>query len=190
MEIRRYQSRDAPAVRRLNEEVLRDAGTDPADIPHPDDIEDIQGAYLDTGGEFLVAEDAGSDATESSEIASSAERSSADHSSGRSPREDGGTASTEQDAEVVGMGGLRVDGTEGELFRMRVAIDRQGEGIGTALLEALETAARERGVEQLSAWTAKRQSAAVGFYPNHGYKQVETATRDPDYTLIHFRKEL
>ena len=151
MGIRRYQPRDAAAVRRLNDEVLRDAGTDPADIPHPDDIEDVQSAYIDTGGEFLVAE---------------------------------------LDNDVVGMGGLRVDGTEGELFRMRVAIDRQGEGIGTALLDALESAARERGVERLSAWTAKRQSAAVGFYPNHGYEQVETATRDPDYTLIHFRKEL
>jgi ribosomal protein S18 acetylase RimI-like enzyme len=173
MEIRRYQPRDADAVRRLNDEVLRDAGTDPADIPHPDDIEDVQSTYIDTGGEFLVAEreDAGSDATESSDASGTAA------SSGAASR-------------VVGMGGLRVDGREGELFRMRVAIDRQGEGIGTALLDALESAARERGVERLSAWTAKRQSAAVAFYPTHGYEQVETATRDPDYTLIHYRKEL
>lgn len=151
MEIRRYQPRDADAVRRLNDEVLRDAGTDPADIPHPDDIADVQGAYLDTGGEFLVSE---------------------------------------VDGRVVGMGGLRVDGTDGELFRMRVAIDEQGEGIGSELLGALETAARERGVERLSAWTAQRQSAAVAFYPKHGYDRVATATRDPDYTLVHFRKEL
>lgn len=151
MAIRRYQPRDAEAVRRLNDEVLRDAGTDPADIPHPDDIEDVQGTYLDTGGEFLISE---------------------------------------QDGEVVGMGALRVDGTTGELFRMRVAIDCQHSGVGTELLHALEDAARERGVEVLSAWTAQRQSAAVSFYPKHGYEQVETATREPDYTLLHFRKEL
>ena len=151
MEIRRYRPRDADAVRRLNDDVLRDAGTDPADIPHPDDVEDVRGAYIDTGGEFLVVR---------------------------------------RDNAVVGMGGLRVDGSEGELFRMRVAVDRQGEGIGTALLGALESAARERGVDSLSAWTAQRQSAAVAFYPTHGYEQVETATREPDYTLLHFRKEL
>lgn len=150
MEIRRYQPRDADAVRRLNDEVLRDAGTDPADIPRHDDIKDVQSAYIDTGGEFLVSE---------------------------------------ADGEVIGMGGLRVDGREGELFRMRVAIDRQGEGIGSALLDALESAARGRGVEHLSAWTAQRQSAAVAFYPKHGYEQVNTATREPDYTLLHFRKE-
>ena len=151
MEIRRYRPRDADAVRRLNDDVLRDAGTDPADIPHPDDVEDVRGAYIDTGGEFLVVR---------------------------------------RDNAVVGMGGLRVDGSEGELFRMRVATDRQGEGIGSALLDALESAAHERGVDYLSAWTAQRQSAAVSFYPSHGYERVDTATREPDYTLIHFRKEL
>ena len=151
MGVRRYRPRDADAVRRLNDEVLRAAGTDPEDIPHPEDIEDVESAYLDTGGEFLVAESEGS---------------------------------------VIGMGGLRVDGTEGELFRMRVALDCQREGVGTAILEALEDAARERGVELLRAQTAQRQSAAVSFYPKHGYEQVDTDMRDPDYTLLHFRKEL
>jgi assimilatory nitrate reductase catalytic subunit len=45
-------------------------------------------------GGYRYYEDAGSEATESSK-ASSAERNSADHSSGRSPREDGVTASTD-----------------------------------------------------------------------------------------------
>jgi GNAT superfamily N-acetyltransferase len=149
--VRRYQPWDADAVRRLNERVLRAAGTDPADIPHPDDIEDVQGAYLDTGGEFLIAE---------------------------------------HDGDAVGIGGLRVDGTEGELFRMRVALDCQRQGVGTALLAALEDAARERGVEVLRAKTAQRQSAAVSFYPNNGYERVGTSTRGEEYTLIHFQKEL
>lgn len=166
MEIRRYRPRDADAVRWLNDAVLRDAGTDPADIPHPDDIEDVQSAYIDTGGEFLVA------TTEPSDTAS------------------GETASSGSDERVIGMGGLRVDGAEGELFRMRVAIGSQREGVGTRLLAALEGAARRRGVERLSAWTAQRQAAAVSFYPAHGYEHVKTTTRDPDYTLVHFRKRL
>jgi len=171
MKLRRYQPRDSEAVRRLNEEVIRAAGTDPEDIPHADDVEDVEGAYIETGGEFLVVEreDAGSEATESSEEAS------------------GETASS--DGEVVGMGGLRVDGDEGELFRMRVALDRQREGIGSRLLDALEDAARERGVERLRAETAKRQSAAVSFYPRNGYERVD-ADRRGEYTVIGYEKQL
>lgn len=157
MRIRRYEPRDSAAVRRLNEEVLRDAGTDPADIPHPDDIEDVESTYLETGGEFLVAE-----------------------------RPDDGDG----DTEVVGMGGLRVDGDEGELFRMRVAIDHQREGIGAQLLAALEDAARERGVDVLHAQTARRQENAVHFYPDHGYERAGTSKRGETYTLVHFEKRL
>ncbi|MFC7132912.1 MULTISPECIES: GNAT family N-acetyltransferase [Salinibaculum] len=150
MNVRRYRPGDGEAVRRLHERVLRDAGTDPADIPHPEDIEDVRASYIEAGGEFLVVED---------------------------------------DGEIVAIGGLRVDGTEGELFRMRVAIDRQGEGIGSRLLDALETAARERGVETLHAETAQRQEKAVEFYPANGYEQVGTSPRG-EYTLIAYEKDL
>lgn len=150
MNVRRYQPGDSETVRRLHEQVLRDAGTDPADIPDPEDIENIERAYIEPGGEFLVVED---------------------------------------DGDIVAIGGLKVDGTEGELFRMRVAIDRQGEGIGTRLLDALEAAARERGVERLVVQTAKRQRNAVHFYPNNGYEQTHTSPRG-EYTLIHYEKDL
>lgn len=150
MNIRRYQPGDAETVARLHERVLRDAGTDPDVIEHPDDIDDIRGEYLDTGGEFLVVED-GDD--------------------------------------IVGMGGLRVDGDEAELYRMRVAIDRQGEGIGTMLLAALEAAARERGVDLLFAQTADCQHKAVNFYPRNGYEQIDTFPRGEDM-LIRYEKDL
>jgi GNAT superfamily N-acetyltransferase len=148
--VRRYRPGDSDAVRRLHERVLRDAGTDPAVIDNPDDVEDIEGEYLDTGGEFLVVEDGG---------------------------------------EVVAIGGLRVDGAEGELYRMRVAIPRQGEGIGTELLGALETAARDRGVELLRAQTAQCQHRAVQFYPSNGYERVGTSSRG-EGRLIHYEKDL
>ena len=150
MNVRRYRPSDADAVRRLHERVLRDAGTDPADVPGTDDIENVEAAYIDSGGEFLVVED---------------------------------------DGEVVAIGGLKVDGTAGELFRMRVAVDRQGEGIGSELLAALEDAARERGVETLTAETARRQRNAVHFYPANGYEPVDTSPRG-EYTLIDYEKDL
>jgi ribosomal protein S18 acetylase RimI-like enzyme len=148
--VRRYRPDDADAVRRLHERVLREAGTDPADVPDADDVENVQRAYLDSGGEFLVADD---------------------------------------DSRVVGMGWLQVEDGEGELFRTRVAVDRQGEGIGTRLLHALEDAARERGVETLRATTASRQAQAVAFYPANGYERVGDSTYG-DYTLVHFEKQL
>jgi ribosomal protein S18 acetylase RimI-like enzyme len=148
--IRRYRPGDSDAVCRLHERVLRDAGTDPAVIDNPDDIEDIEGEYLDAGGEFLVVED---------------------------------------NSTVVAIGGLRVDEAAGELYRMRVAISRQGEGIGTELLAALETAARERGVERLRAQTAQCQRKAVHFYPSNGYERIGTSSRGED-RLIHYEKDL
>ncbi len=148
--VRRYRPSDAPVVQSLHERVIRAAGTDPDDLPNTDDITDIEGEYLDAGGEFLVAE---------------------------------------RDGRVVGMGGLRVDGAEGELHRMRVARDCQRDGVGSALLDALEDAARDRGVTHLYAQTARRQAAAVGFYPANGYEQVDTETHG-EYDLVVYRKSL
>jgi ribosomal protein S18 acetylase RimI-like enzyme len=57
--VRRYREGDGPAVRALHERALAATGTDPADVPDIDDLEDVRGAYLDAGGEFLVGEYAG-----------------------------------------------------------------------------------------------------------------------------------
>ena len=54
--VRRFESRDESAVRRLHELALREAGTDPTDVPGTQDLGWIRAAYLDPGGEFLVAE--------------------------------------------------------------------------------------------------------------------------------------
>jgi GNAT superfamily N-acetyltransferase len=54
--VRRYEPGDQPAVRDVFERAMRDAGTDPADIPGTRDLEWIDAAYVETGGEFLVVE--------------------------------------------------------------------------------------------------------------------------------------
>jgi N-acetylglutamate synthase-like GNAT family acetyltransferase len=54
--VRRYESGDETAVKRVFRRAMRDAGTDPADVPGTRDLDWIEAAYLDTGGEFLVVD--------------------------------------------------------------------------------------------------------------------------------------
>jgi hypothetical protein len=44
-------------------------------------------------------------------------------------------------------------------------------------------------VDRLYARTARRQAAAVAFYPANGYEQVDTETYG-EYDLIVYRKDL
>lgn len=50
---------DADALVSLHERALRDAGTDPGDVPEREDLRDVEGEYLAAGGEFLVVEEEG-----------------------------------------------------------------------------------------------------------------------------------
>ncbi|MFB6128750.1 MAG: GNAT family N-acetyltransferase [Halorhabdus sp.] len=54
--VRRFQPGDGPDVRRVHRAALRDAGTDPVDVPGNQDLRWIEEAYLRSDGEFLVAE--------------------------------------------------------------------------------------------------------------------------------------
>jgi GNAT superfamily N-acetyltransferase len=157
--VREYADGDGPAVRRLHRRALRAAGTDPDDVPGTDDLDDVESAYFDPGGAFLVAE---------------------------------------VDGEVVAMGGLAAEAHtdyatladgEGELLRIAVDPDHQREGYGDAIVGGLEDAARDRGLDRLVLWTARRQRAATEFYPARGYEQVDTRT-EGEYDLLKFAKRL
>lgn len=52
--LRRYRPGDP--VAEIHRRALRAAGTDPDDVPGGDDVANVEGAYLETGGEFIVAE--------------------------------------------------------------------------------------------------------------------------------------
>jgi GNAT superfamily N-acetyltransferase len=158
--IRRYQPGDGPAVRTIHERALREAGTDPDDVPGNDDLLRVECAYLDSGGEFLVV-DLGTSGD--SEVVAAG---------GYKPA----PAEGERGTEVV------------ELFRMAVAPEHQGEGHGSRLLSALERHARMDGVERAVLSTAVRQGSA-GFYAARGYRETGRE-RHGEYELVRFEKRL
>jgi ribosomal protein S18 acetylase RimI-like enzyme len=178
LRFRRYDPADAEAVLSLHRWALRDAGTDPADVPGTDDLQTVQVSYLDADGDFVVG------------IGS--EGDSPDSSDGRKPP-------LTDDGPLVAMGGY-LPSDEGyddersvsgaaELHRMRVAPTHQRRGYGQALLDELETRAVEAGFDLLLATTARRQQSAVEFYPSEGYREVDR-THHGEYELVHFEKRV
>ena len=173
LSLREYDSRDADAVWRLHELAFEDLETDPDDIPGTDDLRNVEGAYIESGGGFLVGT-----------VPSAA-------AAPEVPRVHEGA--------LVAMGGFlpgdaghdderRVAGAA-ELHRMRVAPSCQRCGYGRRLLRALEDAVREAGYDPVLATTARRQRAAVEFYASEGYAMVGESA-EGDYELVHFEKEL
>lgn len=79
-----------------------------------------------------------------------------------------------RDAVPVGCGAMRrLDATTAELKRMYVIPEARGEGIGRAVLEALEAEARKLGVARLVLETGIRQDAALGLYRSSGFREIE-----------------
>jgi len=174
---RRYDPRDSEAVVRLHEWAMREAGTDPDDIPGSDDVRDVQASYLDAGGEFLVG--------------TVGKRRDSLAAWDRIPET--------FDGWVVAVGGFlpneaghddeRTVPGAAELHRMRVAPPCQGQGYGRALLDALERRVESTGYERILATTARRQERAVALYERAGYAVVGESTFEA-YDLVHFEKEL
>jgi putative acetyltransferase len=74
----------------------------------------------------------------------------------------------------VGCGAIRVvDPETAELKRMYATTDLRGRGVGRAVLEALEAAARVMGLKRLVLETGIHQHAAIALYTKAGYTQVE-----------------
>ncbi|WP_255151485.1 GNAT family N-acetyltransferase [Halorarius halobius] len=59
MRLRRATDADGDTLVTLHERALRDAGTDPADVPGTDDLRSVEASFFAEGGEFLVLEDEG-----------------------------------------------------------------------------------------------------------------------------------
>ncbi|WP_254824436.1 GNAT family N-acetyltransferase [Haloglomus halophilum] len=165
-------SHDDPAdLHALHERALRDAGTDADDVPGTEDLDAIPATYLD-GGEFLVGEADG--AAPSGIVAMGGFRPASDLSAGGHEGFAGGEADP---AAAV------------ELFRIAVAPEMQGHGIGAAMLEELEHRAAGAGFEWVVLTTAARQRAGVELYRSRGYEEVGRL-QEGAYELVRFEKRL
>jgi GNAT superfamily N-acetyltransferase len=54
LHIRRYESGDKDAVRRLHDDALNEVGAHLGSGPWDEDLDEIEDLYLDSGGEFIV----------------------------------------------------------------------------------------------------------------------------------------
>jgi len=79
-----------------------------------------------------------------------------------------------RDSVPVGCGAMRrLDATTAELKRIYVIPAARDEGIGRAVLEALESEARKLGIQRLVLETGTRQDAALHLYRRCGFREVE-----------------
>ena len=78
------------------------------------------------------------------------------------------------DGTAVGCGGLRLlTPGSAEIKRMYVTPPARGTGVATAILHALEDAARHAGVRALLLETGTAQPDAMRFYEREGYHRID-----------------
>ncbi|MEN0138348.1 MAG: GNAT family N-acetyltransferase [Rhodococcus sp. (in: high G+C Gram-positive bacteria)] len=75
---------------------------------------------------------------------------------------------------AVGHAALRWNGEDLELKRMYVVKEERGTGVSTALLSAVENAARDARRPRLILQTGDRQPDAVRLYEKSGYSRIPT----------------
>ncbi|WP_255989981.1 GNAT family N-acetyltransferase [Chitinolyticbacter albus] len=93
----------------------------------------------------------------------------------------------EYGSELVGsVRALRVQG-EGRIGRLIVHPERQRQGIGSALLRAIESAC---GTERLVLFTGSRSEGNLRLYQRHGYVRSHTAVLSPAVELVYLQKQL
>ncbi|MFC3991873.1 GNAT family N-acetyltransferase [Actinoplanes siamensis] len=79
----------------------------------------------------------------------------------------------ERAGEALGCGALRrLDANSAEIKRMYVTPASRGSGVSTAILRALEAAARERGWTTMRLETGSEQPEAIRFYQREGYREI------------------
>lgn len=73
---------------------------------------------------------------------------------------------------AVGMGAIVLKNGYAELKRMFIRPDSRGTGLADQLLQSLEAAARDLGVQRLQLETGALQPAAIAFYERNGFERI------------------
>lgn len=165
LSLRPYRLEDRDRVLELHEVAMRDVGAYVEDAPEPD-LEDIQEAYHDNDGGFLVGE------CEDTIVAMGAYREASGYIRGY------------------------IDGlpdNTAELKRMRVDPGSQGRGYGQQVYDELERRITEAGYGAIALDTTPQQEAARNFYEKNGFEHVNTADltwEGQTFTLLFYVKSL
>ncbi|WP_412537699.1 GNAT family N-acetyltransferase [Longispora sp. K20-0274] len=90
---------------------------------------------------------------------------------------------------LVGTAAILPDDDRAEVLRVRVHPATRRQGVGRALMTALETRAAALGLRELVLDTATNQPEAIAFYQRLGYRETGRETRpDWSWTLVYFTK--
>ncbi|MHC2998484.1 GNAT family N-acetyltransferase [Microbacterium sp. HJ5] len=90
------------------------------------------------------------------------------------------------------IGAVRAQASEGLLLigRLVIAPDRQGEGIGSRLLEAVERRGRESGCREAELFTGSLSEANLRLYERTGYRETDRVEGDDGIEQVFLRKTL
>jgi GNAT superfamily N-acetyltransferase len=99
----------------------------------------------------------------------------------------GGGIVAREGARMVGAVRFRLDGEVLHVGRLAIAPDRQGRGLGTALLAAAEAATSAR---RAALFTGERSEANLRLYERSGYVEVRREAVRSGLVLVHLEKQL
>jgi len=77
------------------------------------------------------------------------------------------------DSQLVGYASFRYVGKQGDVNTVAVASDQQGKGIGTALIDWLESQAVLRNVREIFLEVRSDNEAAIKMYAARGYERID-----------------
>ncbi|MCX6417645.1 MAG: ribosomal protein S18-alanine N-acetyltransferase [Actinobacteria bacterium] len=77
------------------------------------------------------------------------------------------------DSQIVGYASFRYVGKQGDVNTVAVAKDQQGKGIGTSLMDWLESQAALRNVREIFLEVRSDNDAAMKLYASRGYERID-----------------
>jgi ribosomal-protein-alanine N-acetyltransferase len=77
------------------------------------------------------------------------------------------------DSQIVGYASFRFVGKQGDVNTVAVASNQQGKGIGTALMDWLESQAALRNVREIYLDVRSDNEPAINMYASRGYERID-----------------
>ncbi|MFC4447564.1 GNAT family N-acetyltransferase [Halorussus aquaticus] len=94
--------------------------------------------------------------------------------------EDASEERSEPRGDIVGFSHGATDNGAGDVLRLYVHPDRWNEGIGTAMLEAMEERLTAMGAETIQAMVLADNEMGNAFYEDHGFEKTDEAETQLD----------